>query len=42
VSTAAGARTGLFVPALHRLFLAVPHRGAQAAEVRVYETRSSS
>jgi hypothetical protein len=40
VSTAAGARTGLFVAALRRLFLAVPHRGTQAAEIRVYETRS--
>jgi DNA-binding beta-propeller fold protein YncE len=35
--TAAGARTSLFVPALGRLYLAVPHRGSQAAEVRVYE-----
>jgi hypothetical protein len=34
--TAAGARTGLFVPELGQLFLAVPHRGAQAAEIRVY------
>jgi YVTN family beta-propeller protein len=36
VPTAAGARTALFVPAMRRLFLAVPHRGAQPAEVRVY------
>jgi len=35
--TAAGARTSLFVPALNRLYLAVPHRGGQAAEIRVYE-----
>jgi len=37
--TAAGARTSLFVPALGRLYLAVPHRGKQAAEVRAYETQ---
>jgi hypothetical protein len=37
--TAAGARTSLFVPNLGRFYLAVPHRGAQAAEVRVYETQ---
>jgi hypothetical protein len=34
--TAAGARTSLFVPDLDRLFLAVPHRGSQQAEVRTY------
>ena len=34
--TAAGARTALFVPALGQLYLAVPHRGTQGAEVRVY------
>lgn len=39
IPTAAGARTSLFVPALGRLYLAVPHRGNQAAEVRVYETQ---
>jgi len=39
LSSAAGARTSLFVPALGRLYLAVPHRGSQAAEVRVFETR---
>lgn len=38
IPTAAGARTSLFVPSLGRLYLAVPHRGGQAAEVRVYET----
>jgi DNA-binding beta-propeller fold protein YncE len=36
VPTAPGARTSLFVPELSRLYLAVPHRGAQPAEVRVY------
>jgi hypothetical protein len=39
VPTAAGARTALFVPDLSRLFLAVPHRGSQRAEIRVYEAR---
>jgi len=38
--TAAGARTGLFVPELGRLFVAVPHRGAQQAEIRVYDAGS--
>jgi DNA-binding beta-propeller fold protein YncE len=37
VATAAGARTSLFVPELNRFFLAVPHRGSQKAEVRVYD-----
>ena len=37
IPTASGARTSLFVPELRRLFLAVPHRGAQTAEVRAYE-----
>jgi len=39
IPTAAGARTSLFVPVLKRFYLAVPHRGAQTAEVRVYETQ---
>jgi len=39
VATAAGARTSLFVPEQSRLYLAVPHRGAQKAEIRVYEVR---
>jgi len=39
VTTAAGARTSLFVPEQNRLYLAVPHRGAQKAEIRVYEAR---
>jgi hypothetical protein len=37
--TAPGARTGLFVPGLKKLFIAVPHRGDQRAEILVYETR---
>jgi len=36
--TAPGARTGLFVPALGKLFIAVPHRGEQHPEILVYET----
>jgi DNA-binding beta-propeller fold protein YncE len=36
IATAAGARTALFVPELRRLFLAVPHRGTQRAEIRSY------
>ena len=34
--TAAGARTGLFTPDQSRLYLAVPHRAHQRAEIRVY------
>lgn len=34
IATAAGARTGLWVPELRRLFVAVPRRGEQQAEVR--------
>jgi DNA-binding beta-propeller fold protein YncE len=37
VSIAPGARTGLFVPELNQLYVAVPHRGNQQAEVRIYE-----
>jgi hypothetical protein len=36
VDTAVGARTGMFVPQLDTLFVAIPHRGSQRAEVRVY------
>jgi DNA-binding beta-propeller fold protein YncE len=39
IRTAPGARTSLFVPEISRLLLAVPHRGEQKAEVRVYEAR---
>jgi DNA-binding beta-propeller fold protein YncE len=35
--TAAGARTSLFVPDQNRLFLAVPRRGNQRAEIRAFE-----
>lgn len=39
VETSPGARTGLFVADWGELFVAVPHRGAQLAEIRVYETK---
>jgi len=39
IPTATGARTSLFVPELSRFYLAVPHRGTQRAEVRVYEAQ---
>jgi len=37
IPTAAGARTSLLTSELNRLYLAVPYRGNQPAEVRVYE-----
>jgi DNA-binding beta-propeller fold protein YncE len=36
IATASGARTGLYVPDLNRFYLAVPHRGNQGAEIRIY------
>ena len=39
IPTATGARTSLFVADLKRLYLAVPHRGGQSAEVRIYRTQ---
>ena len=36
IDTADGARTGLFVPERETLFVAVPHRGSQQAEIRAY------
>lgn len=39
IPTAAGARTSLFVADQGRLYLAVPHRGSQKAEIRVFEAR---
>jgi DNA-binding beta-propeller fold protein YncE len=38
LGTAPGARTGLFVPDWKKLFVGVPHRGEQRAEVLVFET----
>jgi DNA-binding beta-propeller fold protein YncE len=40
VPGAAGGRTSLFVAEQHRFYLAVPHRGAQKAEIRVYDVRN--
>jgi len=39
VPTAAGARTCLYVADAGKIFLAVPHRGEQRAEIRVYKVR---
>jgi hypothetical protein len=39
VATAAGARTSLFVPEQSRLYLIVPHRGDQKAEIPICEAR---
>jgi DNA-binding beta-propeller fold protein YncE len=39
VTTAEGARTGLFVTERDTLFVAVPHRGSQGAEVRAYQIK---
>jgi DNA-binding beta-propeller fold protein YncE len=39
VPTASGTRTGLFVPEWDALFVAVPHRGAQAAEIQRYQVQ---
>jgi hypothetical protein len=41
IRTAAGARTSLFVPPMGKLYLAVPHRGAQGAEIRVFRVTGS-
>ena len=37
VVTASGARTGLFASERDSLFIAVPHRGSQRAEIRLYQ-----
>lgn len=39
IDTASGARTGLFVPERDTLFVAVPHRGSQPAEIRSYQVK---
>ena len=39
ISTASGARTSFWVPERNRLYVAVPHRGAQRTEIRVYEAQ---
>lgn len=37
--TASGARTCLYVADQRRLYLAVPHRGSQRTEIRIYDAR---
>jgi len=37
IPTAPGARTGLWVPELNRLYIAVPHRGSQEAAIQIFE-----
>jgi hypothetical protein len=37
VDTANGARTGFFFPERDTLFVALPHRGSQQAEIRCYQ-----
>lgn len=39
IATAAGARTGLWLPSLQTLFVAAPARGGRSAAVLVYERR---
>jgi DNA-binding beta-propeller fold protein YncE len=39
IDTADGARTGLLVPERDSLFVAVPHRGSQQAEIRRYQIK---
>jgi DNA-binding beta-propeller fold protein YncE len=39
IDTAGGARTGLFVPERDTLFVAIPHRGSQQAEIRAYHVQ---
>ncbi len=41
VATASGARTSFFVAELGTLFVAVPHRGRQRAELRVFKTEGA-
>jgi hypothetical protein len=36
VATRQGARTSYFVPHLRKLFVALPQRGQEAAEIRVF------
>lgn len=36
IPTAPGARTSFFVPELKKLYIAVPHRGNQTTQIRVY------
>ena len=40
VKTGPGAKTGLLVPSIHSLFIAVPADGATSAQIRIYNTAS--
>jgi len=40
VTTRSGARTGLWVPSQDRLYVAVPERGRESAEIRVFEAEN--
>jgi hypothetical protein len=39
IDVAPGARTGLLVPEWNQLFVAVPKRGDQTADVRIYDLK---
>ena len=41
LASAAGARTSLYVPDQGRLYVAVPLRGTQKAEIRIYEAQGN-
>jgi hypothetical protein len=41
VATVKGAATSLFVPELSEVFVAVPQRDGQGAELRVYKVNSN-
>lgn len=41
IATAPGARTSYFVPDSGMLYIAVPHRGSQAAELRVFKAHAA-
>ena len=40
ISTRGGARTGLWVPSRNRLYVAVPERNGESAEIRVFEAEA--
>jgi len=42
ISTPSGSRTALYAPERNQLFLAVPHRGTQRAEIRIYAVSDGS
>jgi len=41
VATAPGARTSFFVPGAQTFYVAVPHRGMQDPEIRVFKVSST-